>query len=507
MANVVLRTNLANNNILVEQKVLKVPIQEESVELKITAKDGFTINAQDFHHGYLPKTVRSINYTNSGDDIIATVILNSGAINKQTRVIYLPVSAIVKATRSTIKLTETLEKDHNIITNVKSKFPKSIINNKTIYSFKGDPNQKIYVYKRSFRIIDGYNFESFPSYIINKNKDRYKIKEEFIRANGKIIGKSFDVHYTLPSENMDSQVHEDITFVARSIPERIEPGSEVATKKEEYKIYSFDPGTNIGAQGGVRKISVKGVPGTKFKLMLQDSAKKTYNPKTGVYEAGGGMIEGTIPDALPGIGYGEYVKAVKVPRSTATISYQDRIIQQTPIDHSKIVDTKTATAQTSIKQEIKDVKVAPESYITISMDTTGSFTTNWEDVVLGPGDFGNTIEGKTYTFSVKPASGNNITIDRQPLQDPNKAFTAWDSGDKADADTSAGVAIENDWYNTRVATDGVEETSKVFITTVGEANDDAREVTFKIAINKVTFGEGNNTYKLKLLNFLTQTSL
>ena len=89
----------------------------------------------------------------------------------------------------------------------------------------------------------------------------------------------------------------------------------------------------------------------------------------------------------------------------------------------------------------------------------------------------------------------------------NKSFTAWDSGDKADADTSAGVAIENDWYNTRVATDGVDETSKALITTKGVVNDDGRSVEFKIIIDKVTFGEGNNTYKLKLLNFLTQTSL
>ena len=140
------------------------------------------------------------------------------------------------------------------------------------------------------------------------------------------------------------------------------------------------------------------------------------------------------------------------------------------------------------------------------MDTTGSFTTNWVDVVIGPGDSGDTVEGKTYKFSVKPADGSSVSVDRQPFQNSSKAFTAWTTGVKT-AENAADQGIENDWYNTRVATDSVEESSKVFITTTATANDDARSVEFKITIDKVTFGEGDNTYKLKLLNFLTQTSL
>ena len=415
MASVVLRANLANKNVIVEQRVLNLPIKDPSIELKIIAKDGFTISAQDFYHGYLPKTIFSISFNNSGKDVIATILLNTRIINRETKVIYLPITAIPKATRSTIKLTETIEKDDSIISSVTSKFPKSIINNKTIYTFKGDPGESIRVCKRTFYIIDGYNFDISPSYTINKNKDRYKVKENIIKKDKKIIGKSFEIYYKLPSENLDSQIDENITFTIRSIAEREEPGNEVATKKEEYKIYSFDPGPKIGAQGGVRKMSIKGIPGTKFKLMLQDSNKKTYNPKTGAYETGGGIIEGIIPDALPGVGYGEYVRAVKVPRSTTAVGYQDRLVQDTPIKHEEIVSVETATVQTSTKKEIKEIKVAPESYITISMDTTGSFTTNWEDVVIGPGDYGDSIEDKTYKFIVKPAPGSSITIDRTRL--------------------------------------------------------------------------------------------
>ena len=508
MASVVLRANLANKNVIVEQRVLNLPIKDPSIELKIIAKDGFTINAQDFYHGYLPKTIFSISFNNSGKDVIATILLNTRIINRETKVIYLPITAIPKATRSTIKLIETIEKDDSIISSVTSKFPKSIINNKTIYTFKGDPGESIRVCKRTFYIIDGYNFDMSPGYTINKNKDRYTVKENIIKKDKKIIGKSFEIYYKLPSENLDLQIDENITFTIRSIAEREEPGNEVATKKEEYKIYSFDPGPKIGAQGGVRKMSIKGIPGTKFKLMLQDSNKKTYNPKTGAYETGGGIIEGIIPDALPGVGYGEYVRAVKVPRSTTAVGYQDRLVQDTPIKHEEIVSVETATVQTSTKKEIKEVKVAPESYITISVDTTDSdpFVSTWEDVVIGPGDYGDSIEDKTYKFIVKSASGNSVTLNRQPLQAANKAFTAWTTGVKT-AENAADQGIENDWYNTRVATDGVEETSKVSITTVGVANDDAREVEFKVSINKVTFGEGNNTYKLKLLNFLTQASL
>ena len=508
MANVVLRSKLANKNIIVENKVLRLPIEEDVVELNIKAVEGFQVDASDFNVGYLPRTIQSITFSNSGENVIASVYVKKSMIDSKYKVIYLPISAKVKANAYNLQLTETINKDKDILTQYVSPFSTSIINNETTYNIRKNFDEKFLAFTRTFRLINGYRFSKTPSYTIEKNIDRYTIEEELISKDGKITGKTFKVYYKSPKDSLDLEAHENITFLAQSALAVEDAGEKVATKKEEYKIYSFDKGQKVGAQGGTRKITVKGVPGTPFKLMLQDSNKKTYNQKTGTYEAGGGMIQGVIPKAPPGVGFGTYLAVIKVPRTTTAVSYSDRLISDLPIDHKKIKSTADANTQLAGKAEIKEEKISPESKITISIDTTGSFTTNWTDLVIGPGDNGDSKEvERVYTLIIKPDDDSSISVDRQPLQDPEKAFTAWDSGDKADADTSAGVAIENDWYNTRVVTDSLEETSSVLIVSKAKKNDDSRNVEMKINIRRVTFGEGNNTYKLKLLNFLTQTSL
>ena len=75
MANIILRSKLANRNIIVDNKVLTTPIKRDTVELTIRARNGFIINADDFMTGYLPKGIASIDFINSKNNVIAIVNL------------------------------------------------------------------------------------------------------------------------------------------------------------------------------------------------------------------------------------------------------------------------------------------------------------------------------------------------------------------------------------------------------------------------------------------------
>ena len=128
------------------------------------------------------------------------------------------------------------------------------------------------------------------------------------------------------------------------------------------------------------------------------------------------------------------------------------------------------------------------------------------DKVYGPGDNLEVVEGDIISFSVRPTTDSSIALNRPPRSKSDFPYVAWTSGNKDDS-TADSQDIFNDFYNTRVATDSLEESSKLEVNVEAALGDDERVVYFDMHIQSVQFGEGSNTYKLKLLNFLTLTSL
>jgi len=85
-------------------------------------------------------------------------------------------------------------------------------------------------------------------------------------------------------------------------------------------------------------------------------------------------------------------------------------------------------------------------------------------------------------------------------------YVNWDSGsDKANALTSAGVAIPNDWY----VADGKEAKYAIKATCAGVGaahgtyTDGYKEIAIKGTISKIIHGTGDIEVSLDLLNFLT----
>jgi len=524
---VILRAKLKNLNVIIDQVSSAVSKQSNVVEVLILPKTGYKIQPEDFSVGYLPKGVARIDFEKEKDFVIAVVVLNVDQINDNNNVIDLPISVKVRATHHEVEISEHIGGNSDIITTHITNFPISKIAGKTTYKVKNQLGKKTLIFTRRFVVVNGSEFDRKPSFIINKNKERFDVVTKSTKRT-----VEFKVYYTSPVEILDYDEVESITFSTNSrkikrsesapvmseIPQgysqaatTITYGSSNESVQEEsnFQIYSFDAGRKIGPSGGVRKIRIKGVPGTPFKLMLQDSNFKTYNFKTGAYEEGGGMLEAVIPRPRMGVTYGEYLASVKVPRSTGAISYSDRLIKDIPIDHTKIQSVELANLETTGKTDILEAtKVAKAATITFGLDTTGSFSTTFENLVFGPGDLGTSTTGKVVTFKVSAPAGYSIAIARQPLTaTPGTEFTAWTSGDKTTllSAGSSGTVIENDWSNTRVIAGDTESSTMTAKISLGPS--DGRSVKGTMNIGTMVFGEANNTYNLKLLNFLTLTSL
>lgn len=529
--NVTLRAKLNNNNIVIEQTSSVVTEGSNIIEVLVYPKSGYKLEPEDLSLGYLPITISSITFEKNKDTVIAVVAVNFSAIaGDNAIVIDLPISAIIKPSHHNASIVESVIKDEGIVSSTSSTFPTKTNKNSTTYSVKNALGKRMLVFTRVFVITNNYAFAGEPSYTIGTNPERFTVET---KSTSDIV--EFKVYYTSPSSFDDSIDTEVINFTANS---KIVDSAAIATTGDGYgnegttttvssgghggggtasttdatnfKIYSFDAGRKISAQGGVRKLKVKGVPGTPFKLLLQDSNLKTYNFVSGVYEVGGGMLQAVVPPARQGFGYGEYIAMVNVPRSVGAVSYSDRLIKDTDIDHSTITSIASANLETVGSVDILTESVASQpAKVTISLDTTGSFTTAFEDVVFGPGEFASAVSGSLLSFKVNAPPGSSIAIARQPLEaTPGAEFAAWSSGDKTTLLTagSSGAEIKNDWSNTRVVA-GKTESSTITVKINLTASANGTSIKGTMSIGTVTFGQGDNTYNLKLLNFLTLTSL
>jgi hypothetical protein len=507
MANIILRANIRDKNINIEHKVLPLPISNNVVELTISPVSGYSISVNDFSHGFLPQQVRTINFVESGKNIVAEITLRKGIDSKKTLNLPLPIIAKSKLEIDRFKLIDNTNlTDKNIIIQNRSSFNKSVNQNKTTYSVTKKVDEKVLVLSKTLLTTGDRYFTKEPSYSIIGNADRYSSNNSVARNHhGKIIKKTFNIYYSSPEELLVKDTEDTISFQAETDNPKPSLKNKVATKPEEHKIYSFDTGRTIGAEGGIKRISVKGVPGTTFRIIEQDVDKKTYNFKTGVFEAGGGMFFGTIPTPMRGRSYGEYILYVKVPKSTSASSTSTKLITDRVIDHTPGVDI--AEKYTPVVE----TTITPTSSITFSLFSSGftiPFTNDagTANLVIGPGSYKSIGEEAIFNVIIKAATAQVIRIERQPLHSTTIAYTNWDSGsDKAEALTSTGATISNDWYvaDAKSTKYSISAKCKGLGKAHGTYTDGYKEVQIKGTISGVTFGTGDITVSLDLLNFLT----
>ena len=553
MKNLILRANILDKNINIQHKVLPLPLKSNVVELIISPKTGYVLSPSNLSHGLLPSQVDEIIFLQSGSRVIAKVTISENLNNNTTHNVSLPIMSESILNIDSFKLTDKgFKSNKNVISSSLSSFAKTTGIDTETYSIAGTPGETILVLSKNLKAVGNYYFQKNPSYNITGNSDRYTVREESITDNkNRLTGKKFNIYYTSPI-GLDQTNNEDfISFNIELATKQYGRKKKAAIAKEEYEIYSFDEGRKIGAEGGIKTMRVRGVPGTQFKIILQDGDKKTYNFDTGVFEAGGGMFLGTIPTGQFGTGYGESLVHARIARSPNNSTIKTIFTTDKPIDHLAIqqaVENITSNevsvppvssanpviaSVVSPKTTVVDEEIKVYSVLNWSFGNGGAFTL--DELTYDPLDTkrskkeilaggvvttakakqGSSSSPINFTAVVSATdSDSNLQIERQPLFNEVGGFVNWDSGsNKASALTSTGAVIPNDWY---VSTADVESKAKYTIALrvkgIGKSVDVSGATTHPQVeisgyISGITHGTKDIVSKLDLLNFLTIKAL
>ena len=563
MAKIILRPNNTTVNYIIESKSVETIIGkpvEDTIELVITPKNGYTIDAKDFTHGALPNPISSITYHNSIGKVIASIKFNELPITSEIINIYLPISGNLKRVDNTLVITSVTGKDVNIFestTSIGAIQSTDINNNSVTYKITASTSGFQQVLSKTFSVPDGFNFETEPTYSISGNNSRYRVSIRSVKDKyNRIVRKVFEISYNFPEENPVNKPSNTITFKATSKEIEINRKEFVAEKKEDYKIYNVDYGRTIGLEGGLKHIKVNGVPGTKFNILVQDTNKNVYDFKSGGFKVGASFLKGTIPLAEIGVGYGTFNAFVKVDASTTATTISTRILTDAP---TKITDSSGATVQ--VIPTVVDEEVLAETSMTLELDLdsvayvvtrpgleseadtltaaqiTGGVTNG--TYIVGGGVSGTDIvtwkesnpilllngASSTYVWDITVADGKWIGINRQPRFDTSATFVDWDSYHADDSAkikslNSAGAEILTDFDNITTLSDweiGMEV--KVSPTedssTISAVEDDTgvawtsvyRMVRVEMVVTAGAFGTADINPELNLNNFLTLVTI
>jgi len=364
MAKIILRASLASNTFLVTQKVIEVPLGSmttpSDVEMSIDATSG-GVDKDDFSVGLLPDEIKSIRFVEgkSSKNIIAIVSFKELKTDQQSLVIEIPITGLTRVTTNSVKLIEKSPINNNMISSsggyntASSRYEAetSVVD----HVVTGDLGQTVDVLTREFVVPNGFTFSREPSYKIRPSGLGYTVVSRSGKdADGRTNSKVFTVKHKFSEKALTEQRVDTIVFSYDL--KAIKNVVKVADKQEDYKIYSIDTGRDIGPEGGLKVVVVKGVPGSPFKIQTQNSLKQNYNFETGEFGAGSFLV-GTIPNARPGFPYGEYRVSINVPPSSTGGLVTTRLSTSTPINHKKLVESiKDPTIKADINDVPKEVK-------------------------------------------------------------------------------------------------------------------------------------------------------
>jgi len=490
MANLTITIDTGDNNVIAESKVLSLPLRQSITTINISPVFGYKINSEDFTVNILPEQIDNVEFNNLGEKVVARIAFKNNISSNIDQNINIRVYGKTNPNISTFKLSDNTKNKVGWVETTHSKFVKT---DENIYNIAVVSNEKILVLTKRVTCVKDYYFTKEPSLVLD-NRTAYTVDENTRKdINGNIVSKTFNIYYnpTRVSEHVDGSI--EILASSKKVLSTAPIIDDLVDKKEDYKIYSFNTGRDFDDQGGVKKMPIRGVPGTKFKLILQDGDKKTYNFKTGVFENGGGALEGKIPPPSQNKLYGEYIAYANIPKATSqNTSIQTILAVDKPVDHKKLVD-KIRDHKTFVSNPLAEVGISTSKtqqiYKTSSVTFTIIYTGNIQHKstvysnVVGPGRHGtssddiNTIE---IEFGGKDITTHGLNISRQPV-DSDFTLTTGDAK-----------------YN-------VSATAETIGEPVGSNN--ATNVLVKITTSNVIFGTTDSTVRLNIDNFLTAVTL
>lgn len=305
----------------------------QSSSLTVSPRRGYILDAKDFIHGMLPNGITSVTFSNSskridfGNKVIVNIILDPSftAVGIQDIIFDIPISGMGRLPSNEIELITSVPENDNIIktTNLGDGVVSSNIsldkNNilHTTYSVVGKIGSKIMLFQKEFKAFEGHYLAKPPTYKLNvKNRSRYEVKAFNTYDDKKrLTSKTITVYYTFPKENFNTKDYMSFDAIS-NIALKNKQDSDYS-KSLTPTIYSFKVIGKAPTRGGFVPVEVRGVPGSPFRVAIQNTAKQVYDVDKGAFVTGGKFLEGVIPYSNKGMGvYKRYIKMPSIYENT-----------------------------------------------------------------------------------------------------------------------------------------------------------------------------------------------
>lgn len=244
---------------------------QSTAVLTLIPDEGFTLTAADFSYTSGPSEVQSVSFSQSGNNVLATVTFAAGA-SMPASDLDIPIciageSGLVQYTLSGI--VETIASSN--VT------PAS---GNTSFSISGNVGDDVQAFSHTVTAGSGYYFPVSPSgNLTTGNADNYSFTtSEATNDELQITGKTFTGVYTFPAANIANNV---FTVVADAV--------EIPIIIREITSYTINT-SNINPAGETRAMTVFGVEGAQFSLtVFNEDPTSTHSvtnqtiPATGSY--------------------------------------------------------------------------------------------------------------------------------------------------------------------------------------------------------------------------------
>ena len=478
MANIIFKSNTGSDRFTIEQKSFKMPFDDNIVELLITPKKSYSIDAKDFYNGIIPSQISKVEFENLGEKVVALVFISRKISLKRNLILDIPISGTATFKQDSFNITETIFTSGEVLVSGFSPNEKSIIDNKTNYIIKNPLGKESLVFSRTFSVTKKYTFAGGSDYNIVNNADKYRVVKKVKKDNNnKIISKTFDFYYKSPNivtNPKDTEINFSINSVSYSKNKSSSVYQELDPIEIKNKIYSIDTGRDPGAEGGMKRIVIKGHPGSKYSFLISDADGNMYDTNTGVLSSSGGLVEGVIPQSTDGKSYGESVIKVSIPRSSGVKTVTTKLIKEEEIESVK-AKIKNAVDTAEVEEIVQPIKIKKKKVLSLTVPTltfgvtstgylgpkvkiiTAAGVTETSQLVFLGNESRETLKitkPGQYKFSFVVSSGSDnkiVQITRQPLfampEDLEDNYVAWDSDNtkKRIAQKADGTVIPSDW--------------------------------------------------------------
>lgn len=308
--------------------------------ITISPVTGFTVTATDFSidPSFSSSYVDSVVFSQSGDNVICTINFATG-ITMPPNNLTIPLCIVGEGVIKKITLRGKL------IATVGSNVTGDSTEN-TNYLATGHYGVSELLFSRTYNAASGYYWNSMPVINITAGNvsDYNIITTPTFDVNNRLTNISYDINYIYPNVNASANI------INISVPST----QEIYNPLPNITGYLFDR-SSLGISGGVRRLTVFGVPGTEFSATLNDGSTTTTIISSEVLDSNGKYEYDITFPALgigdPNVTYtieltGDYVSTIEQPNPFTIQQLQNVTIEigianePTPISGWPIVNPK-----------------------------------------------------------------------------------------------------------------------------------------------------------------------